>query len=296
MGDTKAEAKIEIITNIREIADFIPDNDDVRVLVVFDMDDVLVRGQGSLGSDTWFRKCIDKGREGIQILRDMGTAYSLMDYHTVEPDTREVLEEVLKRDHVDYMIMTSRGSMYYSQTIKHLRDAGLGDLMIRPNMVDVRTANDLLPKSVDPNDPPMYPRLTQARYIDNICLAAGNDKGEVMEEIIFRSKKQYGRIVFIDDSISNVNKVHNRFVAPLRKKVFDGINTYTIHYSYMEVEKRHYDDSALARDDQKLRYLKNTREYLNGRVVIDYPLTINILFVISVFWWIAFRFLGFVSC
>lgn len=291
------DKKIEIISQIAELNDFLPDTEQNEdTLLVMDMDDMLVRGDGTLGSDTWFSTSIKKGRDVLDILRDMGCAYSLMQYRTVEPDTCEVLKDILNRPNIDYIIMTSRGMMHYSQTVKHLRDAGLGDLMIRPNMVNIRNADDILPKSDEEGDPVMYPRLSQVRYIDNICMCAGNDKGEIMEEIMYRSKKRYQRIIFVDDSISNVNKVHNRFMSPQKTKVFDNIKTYSIHYSFMEVEKRHYDDDALKRDDQKLHYLKNTIAYLNGKATIDYILSLNVLLVISMMWWFVFKFLGIISC
>jgi uncharacterized protein DUF2608 len=300
MADDK---KIEIITNISELLEFTDPEDSNRYLIVLDMDDLLIKGEHTLGSDTWFHHSMKSGRNITDVLENMGYAYSLIKYVRVEPDTLEVLTELLAPDNIDYIIMTSRGIMYYSQTLKHLKDAGLAHLFIRPNMLSFDGADDLIVKGVEPNpnDPDMYPRLRQVRYIDNICFCAGNDKGLILEEIIYRThaanpRRKYKTIVFADDSIKNVNIVHNRFIKPSRKNLLRGIRTYAIHYSFLEIQKRRYDSVSLQADDKMMRSLQNSISYINGKAMVNYVLSLYILLGVSTLWWFVFRFLGIITC
>lgn len=295
------DKKIEIISNISELLDFVDPDDTDRCLLALDMDDVIVRGE-SLGSDTWFRTSLKEGRDINDVLENMGLAYSLMKYSIVEPDTLDILTRILNgpnADNVDFLIITSRGIMYYSQTLKHLREAGVADLLVRRNVLNITDANDMRVDGIapNPNDPKMYPRLHQIRYVDNICFCAGNDKALILEELVNRihtsnPRKKYKKIVFVDDSIQNVNKVHTSFVNPRRRNLYRGIKTYSVHYSYMEIEKRKYNLESLRKDDERMRYIKNCISYINGKVELNYVVTFNVFMIVSILWWFAFKFLN----
>jgi Protein of unknown function (DUF2608) len=299
------DKKIEIITNISELNEFVDSDDTTRCLVVLDMDDVIIRGVQSVGSDVWFHQSLKDGRGITEVLDNMGMAYSLIDYVHVEKDTSQVLTKLLSYENVDYLIMTSRGMSHYSQTVKHLREAGkeLADLLIRPNMLKFDGADDLEVDGIqiDPEDPEMYPRLRQVRYIDNICFCSGNRKDLVLEEIVHRvhtahPKAKYKKIIFFDDSIQNVNRVHTSFIKPRRRNLYRTIETYAVHYSLMEIHKRKYDTDSLKRDDEKMRLIKNCISHINGRVGMNYVVTFNVFMAISLLWWFVFRFLGIIGC
>lgn len=298
--------KIEIISNIDELLEFINlENSENRYLIVFDLSDVLIGSTETLGSDIWLTKNIKKGRNINIIHKNMEYAYSLINYNTIESNTYNVVHKLCNSSNVDYFILTSRNVIYYSQTIKHIRDAGLADLFIRQNMLNVKKSNDIIIKggNLEHNDNLYslnYPKFDQVRYIDNICFCGNNNKGLVIEELIGRSyttnsKKKYNYILMIDDSIDNINKVHNQFMRPSRKNIFNDTNTYAIHYSYMEIDKRLYNDESLRIDDQKIKYMRNGIAYMNGKISLNYVLSFKVLLIISILWWIAFRFLG-ISC
>jgi hypothetical protein len=297
------DKKIEIITNITELLEFVDSDDSERCLLVLDMDDVLIKGVQTLGSDTWFHRSLKNGRDILEVLDNMGKAYSLIDYVQVENDTLSILEQLTSYNNIDYLIMTSRGMMHYSQTLTHLRESGISHLFIKPNILTFNGADDIVVEGVEPNpeDPDIYPRLRQVRYIDNICFCAGNSKDLVLEEVVHRvhtanPKKKYKKIIFVDDSIQNVNKVHTSFIQPRRSNLYRGIKTRAIHYSYMEIQKRRYDNELLKKDDEKMRYIRNCISHINGRIAIDYVVTFNVFMVISILWWFVFRFLGIIGC
>lgn len=296
MSDDK---RIEIITDISELYELIDQNDTDRCLVVLDMDDVIIKGKQTVGSDIWFNTSLKNGRNIIKILNDMNKAYSLIDYVTVEDDTKEVLVNILTRKNLDYFIMTSRGIIHYSQTLKHLRNSGVDDLLVRENILKITGADDIVVEGFVPNpdDPVTYPRFRQVRLIDNICFCSGTDKDLVLEEIIYRvhssnNRNKYKKIIFIDDSLKNVNKVHSSFLKPRRHNLYRGIKTLAIHYAHTEINKRKYDINALKMDDEKMIRINNLTSYLNGKVELNYAVAMYVLLGVSFLWWFTFRFVG----
>jgi hypothetical protein len=315
MTDNK---KIEIIFNISELLEFInfpkstkktSEND--NYLFVFDLGDVLIGSTETLGSNIWLNKNIKNKRDINTIHENMGYAYSLIKYEAVESNTIDIISKICQNNssNVDYLVLTSRNIIYYSQTLKHLKDSGLGNIFIRPNMLNIKDSNDIIVKGLIDKDIANenksyslnYPKLDHVRYIDNICYCGNNNKGLVLEELISRAyeenpKKKYKYITVIDDSIDNINKVHNQFMNPMRKNIFKDTNTHAIHYSYMEINKRRYNEELLRIDDHKIKYMRNGIAYMNGKITLDYILSMKVLIIISLLWWIAFRFLGIITC
>jgi hypothetical protein len=304
MTDNK---KIEIISNICELLEFVKNNNNLNYLIAFDMDDTLICGEETLGSDMWLNKSMKKGRQLSNILNDMDYVYSFMIYRTVEPDTIDVVTKLISYPNVDYLILTRRGMRHYSQTIKHLKESGLASL-IRSNVLDINstafentlnTHSDMVGVGDGDGDCQDKTVNGRIRYIDNICFCSGYEKDVILEELINLAyisspKKRYDTIVVIDDSIQDINRIHNRFLrsSSLRKSLFNKSSTHSIHYSFMEIIKRRYSDGAFQKDNRTLRTIKNTISYVNGKTIIDYVISVNVLLSVSLLWWFVFRFLG----
>ena len=269
------EKRIEIISNISELNEFI--NDTNKYLVIIDLDDFLIRGSDTLGSDIWYRSNLEKGRSRKNVIKNMYYVYSVMKYQPIEDDTIEIINSISSRKNVDLIIQTARSIKFYSHTVKHLCDAGLGSL-IKPNILSI-------PHYI-------YDSNMNVRYMDNVIYCDGNPKDDILEHVLKclpRLSKTYDTIIFGDDSISNVNDMHNKFMT---SKTYKPMNTYAIHYSYMEMTKRKYNDDTLINDDQKMQYLKYVIMCMNGKLKLDYVLTTNVFITISLFWWFIFKFVG----
>ena len=221
----------------------------------------------------------------------------MIEYHPVEEDTKEVLTNLLS-ENVDCIIMTSRGIVHYSQTVQHIRQSGMADLFLKKNILELDETNDFKVRGISDNEESAEssPRMRQIRYVDNIFFCAGNSKELILEEIIHRihknSKKKYKKIIFVDDSIQNVNKVHASFIKPSRSHLYRGIKTYAIHYAFMENFKRTYDKDCMELDNEKLRQMKQHKSWMNGRIEKNNLVAMNVFIGFSFLWWMAFKFLG----
>lgn len=245
------------INELKELIDLISgENIMNRILVVFDIDDTLIRPSVTTGSDIWFNHSVADNNIH-SVLKNVFYIYSILDFIPVEEETIEIIKNIIKRGNVDHFCLTSRNINFISHTHKHLRESGFG-FMSRKNIMNT--------DSIDIDAGKHYDRLV--RYIDNVCNSSGNDKGHVLGQIIKNSFDRYTHVIFIDDSISNVEKVYNHF---LEDPMYNSnpksniINTFSLNYRYMDEHKNNYSIHDFTDDKEKVKNLIEFKENFNKK-------------------------------
>lgn len=75
------------------------------------------------------------------------------------------------------MCLTAKCVAFHPYTIKLFTDSGYADVFVRPNMLDINEPHYI--KDVNDIEIGRY-----ARYIDNICSCSGDDKGNILVNIL----------------------------------------------------------------------------------------------------------------
>lgn len=261
------------ISQISELISNIILNDNNRVLLVCDIDDTLIRPVVNIGSDSWFTRSL-KGEHINNVRKNLGLVYSLLNFSGVEKETDAFVAKIAalsQTDKLKYMCLTSRSVIFHSYTLMHFKDTGYDKVFVRPNVLSI--------------DNPLYlgyeaetstESLPQVRYIDNVCSCSGMNKGDVMVDILKQvyldslqdnhstGDFEFDTIIFIDDSISNVNKMHLKLRGFF--KDFPCMISICIHYTYMEEHKNNYSIRNFIDDNKKMNRLIEFKNYINNLI------------------------------
>lgn len=251
-----------------------------NVLVILDLDDTLISPVVTLGSDAWFKYSLTDRSENINdVLNKIYHIYPFLKYQPVEQDTKKLLElitEYVSNNKIKFFLLTSRNTRLYSYTIKHLEDAGFLNIVTRENMLcvdnflNIKISETININNIDnnfySNDKDKY----FIRYIDNICLASGNNKGNIITKIIKDHYKnmndRFDLIIFVDDSLSNIMNTQKYFE---NDNIYNNINTYNIHYKYKEESKTNYSLGEFINDNSKIENILKLKEIINDSNNID---------------------------
>ncbi len=168
---------------------------DEKTLVVFDLNDTLMRTDSALGGDVWADKvtkdAMAAGLSKEQVLDRLVPFWHQVLIRTpvrpVEPNTANVLQTLQQRG-VKTMGLTARYIEMAHTTLKALRD-----IFIDFSRSDVAT-EDFTLFTVSP-----------AKYIDGVVFAGlQNDKADVLVQFLAQHPVEFDRIIFIDDKKKNV--------------------------------------------------------------------------------------------
>jgi len=207
-----------------------------RVLLILDVDEVLVRPAINVRTDPWFTKCLVRGDDLSDTQQKLYLSYAMLHFTGVEHDTDDfvkMISTLSTSNNLSYMCLTSRHAMCHSYTTQHLKDANYHNVFIRPNMLkltDPLSITNVMSTSF--NTPCV-------RYVDNICSCTAENKGVVTDSILTRCNDTFDVVVFIDDSLSNINKVHDKLKMRMCNE-----SSLCVHYTYM----KSYSDEDFARD------------------------------------------------
>ncbi len=257
MTEKHERIEIDSINKISEIVDSLKKNNK-RILLIFDIDDTLIKPKGKIGSELWFTNNLEKyDNDWMKILDDVFYLYSLLFFDPVEADTKNVVDKLISDPGTEYMFLTARSYKFYSHTLKHLEESGMESL-IKSNTLHV----PLEIQNVGKLDPKF-----KVRYIDNICLVSGNDKNLVLIELLKQhytsntTSDPYDAIVFVDDSDSNITKMHNTFES---HDLFKNVSTRCVHYTYMKQHRQEYSVHDFTDDNDKMHKLMEFKHYINN--------------------------------
>jgi len=254
----------ESISQINELISHIVLNDNKRVMLICDIDDTLIKPVVNIGSDSWFHHSL-KGEHINNVRKNLGLIYSLLNFCGVEKETDAFVDKIASlslMNKLKYMCLTSRSVVFHSYTLMHFKDTGYDKVFIRPNTLSLDNPLYLKCKASDEYIP-------HVRYIDNVCSCSGMNKGEVMIDILKQAYLDnpqdnpqdnsqdngfdFDMIIFIDDSVGNINKMH----SSLREFLMDfpHVASLCIHYTYMEEHKNNYSIHDFIDDNEKMNRL-----------------------------------------
>jgi hypothetical protein len=253
-------------------------------LIVFDIDNTLLKMKKDLGSDAWFNwqnsllaaspptdLRVGDNTDGLLNIQRL-----LYDLSGMEPPEKSAPEFVAELRAVGYpvMMLTGRGPGTMNATLRELasnkyipKDAPpcgppkCGDVLCSSpgiiSTVAIRTASakteTCFPNSqLDSLGRPVI-------YADGVLLASGQDKGRILKLLLasaadacrgdYATKGRYKAIVFIDDDIRNIDNVHRAFAnSDMKDRVT------TVRYGYLDKDAEEFkasDDKACKTSDSR---------------------------------------------
>jgi hypothetical protein len=227
-----------------------------RILIVFDLDDTLIKPCQTVGSDTWFANQI-KTNSMKQVVNDLFYIYCLIRYKQVEPMTNQIIQNIRSIEGVDSLCMTSRNKRLYSHTLKHLEDSGLG-FLIEQNILKTRSSTIHIPNPV---------METVVTYIDNLVLCSGNNKGVVLHHLLKETEQfndtHYTDIIVVDDSMKNITDMMNQLNNPI---LHPNTSLHLIYYQFMEEHKSRYSSHDHMVNGEKLREIIKIVDLINNEI------------------------------
>lgn len=185
------------------------------VLLVFDVDNTLLKSSASLGSDQWYGwqdellKRAATGSpspylvacDGQGLLAVQGILFEIGSMVPADPRTPDVIRR-LQGQGFKVMALTSRGT--------DLRDATLREL--RRNGYDLGAA---APGAARPATFTFRAEDRPVSYSDGLFLSAGQDKGRMLASFLAQLGPEQGTkgLIFVDDSPGKVSQVEEAFKA-----------------------------------------------------------------------------------
>lgn len=220
------------------IADVLSHIDGPETVVVFDIDNTLIKPESDLGGDQWFMHITTHIMKNMNICFNEALKITLPFYFhvnnfiniiPVEPITPHIIQ-LLNAEHIPTLALTTRSLPFKEQTNIQLTLAG------------IHFSHEMLPRyEIDCsfNCP--------ALYSHGIIFAGNNDKGTLLLHMLNFFAVKPKKIIFVDDKMKNIISVEDA----LKKKniAFTGIR-----YARLDSEVARFNaDKA----EQELYFLYN---------------------------------------
>lgn len=203
------------------------------ILVIYDIDNTLLRFKTSFASDQWFnwqkdqikkgcpKHCIAKSVGGVLQYSYNATFLSRM--LLVEKEIPSLIRS-LQEANYGVVALTSRGPVNHPATIRELNRNGV---------------------DFDKRNAPKWPFSTKlngrkVRYADGVFLTSGLNKGEMLTYLINRPnlKKKYKAIFFLDDRLKHVKHMDKWFKGKLDVNSYRLTTTDKIVKAFEESDKK----------------------------------------------------------
>ncbi len=171
-----------------------------ETLVVFDIDNTLLRQNSMIGTHQWGDFLAERAvRAGIDSKIAKESQYKafaeLQPAVTVVPVESEILEilATLSKNKISHFALTARNSKLQDITIKQLQILG----------------HDFAAS---------FPKLRKADLMKNhlkggVIFSGSTPKGELLKKIIDNGQKKFTRVIFIDDKAYNLESVEKSFTG-----------------------------------------------------------------------------------
>ena len=228
------------------------------VLLVFDIDNTLLKTNQDLGGDAWFtwQESLLKDENANELhkvagnfgdlLKVQGQLFALSNMTPPEVDQVDLIKRLQKRG--DNLLLTSRGYTYRNSTERELKRNGYSF-----NNLDSSIAGSKgFPGTYLPYDieNPELSGLTdkdlelvkerKARpvtYMDGLYMTAGQHKGVMLKLLLNKLEaSQYKVIFFIDDHKRHTDRMAEAYVSQTE-------SLYTFHYTAMESQVKAFNES-----------------------------------------------------
>lgn len=185
-----------------------------KVLVVFDIDNTLMRARQPLGSDQWFEWQADaiakKTPEAAfatfdDLLDAQANMYSMSKMDLTQANLPELVAQLKKNGH-SIFLLTSRSPGLRNVTERELIRNGLsfGDKTIMNGI---------------PSEFLEAPFKMNVSFQNGIFMTAGHHKGEALQYLVKKSGKSFDAIVFADDLEKHTIRVGQTFSVASQPEV-----------------------------------------------------------------------------
>lgn len=200
-----------------------------QVLVVFDLDNTLLKHSQEIGSDQWFRwqeeavlnkqQMVGKVAQNFSGLLDVqGLLFRISPMKPTQEDAPEIVQE-LKAKGFSLLALTSRGLEFRDATFKHMRNgyqfSKLGYSSQNSHNFLPYDPNDLtsigIHQALDPQrrkDLKLDKAPRPVNFSDGVFFGAGQHKGVMMLSILAKVPSLKPKaIVFVDDAQKHVDRM-----------------------------------------------------------------------------------------
>ena len=221
-----------------------------KVLIVFDIDNTLLKTNQDLGGEPFFDwqasllpekgKAPNKNRLRLacdfdDLLKLERLALGLSRMSITEETVDSVITE-LKRHQFPIIALTSRG--FDDATYTH-RELNRNHIHLEDKAPDFSdTISWPHPPNVTDEERAKYKLFNQAAYQGGVYFTEGMHKGAMLKELISQASSKPKAIVFVDNKEKHTSRVYEIIQAM-------GIDVTTIRYSVMDKEIEAFDKSSL---------------------------------------------------
>jgi hypothetical protein len=177
-----------------------------EVLVVYDIDNTLLKARQPLGSDQWFEwqsgaiknNSPEASFKTFDELMDaQGDFFQLSKMDLTENNLSQIVN-ILKTSGHPMLLLTSRGPEFRNVTERELRRNNLwfSDMALMSGI-----ANEFLE----------VPFKLNVSYMNGIFMTSGHHKGEALAYLLKKSRKTVKAIIFADDHERHTKRVYETF-------------------------------------------------------------------------------------
>ncbi len=192
--------KSSLIISIEDLAQVAPamGSGTERTLVVFDIDDTLLTSETFYGSDYWYewQKELPDGHSAKVPCRFdvIAMNYEAGTQRRTQDDSSNIFNSISG----DKLLLTSRNAVSRGGTMRELLKAGY----VMPPQIDGSNEGVLYLWKNDAADTPKV-----VSYSEGVFMASGKDKGKALVNLLARVRKDYDRIVLVDDGVRNIESM-----------------------------------------------------------------------------------------
>lgn len=250
--DTEIESVKTVIEQVNELNQkFSPE----EVLIVFDIDNTVLRTSSVVPSDQWFEwqwdeiskqsefSITDSHGEFLSHLEEL---YWKAEFLLTETPLTKVAVEQFKKEN-RFFYLTSRNSGMVEVTTKALNKNSIGFSNNRLEAKDLFLGTEF--KSIAPaymlENYSASRQETKIQYRKNVFFTAGLNKGLMLRLMLLQSNLKPKAILFMDDKAKHTANVQKEFLK-------DSIEVYT--YTYHQVLDQVHEFESLSAQEKNAKY------------------------------------------
>lgn len=250
--------------NYKEVTNIILQNDKrysaEKTLLVFDIDNTLLTSGTRLGGDIWYQWQTGKlaikpsAEEKVPCLYENAITmlYELSPMQLTEPQLPKLMAQ-WQQKHTTFAL-TSRAPDTEYATLRELNRNG----------INFSTSSLTVKGEKMPLDE--RGKLKRSwRYTNGVFFSSGQDKGQILDFLLNKTGQQYDAIIFVDDSISNIEAMKKM----LASDKYAQVNSSIIHYTKVEADLIKKQGSVL--NKQQVQNLTKEWQSLAKALTTIYP-------------------------
>lgn len=222
-----------------------------NVLIVFDIDNTLLKSKQSLGSDQWFEWEADAIKQASpsanfktfdELLKAQADFFQLSSMSLAENFVPEIVSNLKKNGH-PIILLTSRSPDLRNVTERELERNNLW-------FSDSSIMNGI------PHSFMELPFKNKVSFMNGIFMTTGHHKGEALHYLLMKAHKNFKAIVFVDDHERHTKRVYETFSS------LDDAEIVTFRYGKEDETVAEFKSSSKTHINAQLRTLLLTSKQI----------------------------------